>query len=216
MEAATSDDDEEVMMQLREEEIALMAMQRDLYKIKKGKNNEPSSFGTRSTYSIQSLGEECSYAQIRLKEVEDEIFWIKLEFFIDILALLIIVLVLVLTRKRHNECGIPVREWIIVFFAIWLSKSTFNLFKIIILRRNYDAKISFSATLFVIMNGLLVIWLIVGNIYWFSDSNDCADHDDTLWLNVVMLIILVVGYLVIAFYFLLLCTVPCIYFCSHV
>ena len=108
------------------------------------------------------------------------------------------------------------REWIIAFFVIWLSKSLFNLFKIPVLRRNYENRVSFSATLFVIMNGFLVIWLIVGNVFWFSDNNDCEDHDDTAWLNVLMLIILVIGYLVIAFYFLLLCTVPCIYFCSHV
>lgn len=124
--------------QLEEEQIALMAMQRDLFKIKKRKN-KPSSGGqssieTGSTYSVQSYGDESTYKEIIEREVEDEIKWIWIEFIIDIILLIIIILILIFTRKRQHECGIPVREWIMAFFIIWLSKSILNLFKIPVLR----------------------------------------------------------------------------------
>ena len=160
----------------------MMAMQRDLYKIKKKKNEQSgteSSMGSGSTYSVKSFGDESTYKQIIERDVEDEIKWIKIEFAIDIVLLAIIILVLIFTKKRSHECGIPVREWIMCFFIIWLSKSLINLFKIPVLRNNYENRLNFSATLFVVMNGFLVIWLIVGNVFWFSDANDCGDHDDT-------------------------------------
>lgn len=94
-------DDEEMAAQLRDEEIALMAMQRDLYKIKKKKQNDASSANaSTSTYSVQSFGDEDSFKNIRDKEVEEEIKWLKIEFYIDIAILIILILVLVLTRKR--------------------------------------------------------------------------------------------------------------------
>ena len=79
-----------------------MAMQRDLYKIKKKKKNMDTSSGnaSTSTYSVQSFGDEDSFKNIRDKEVEEEIKWLKIEFYIDIAILIIIILVLVLTRKR--------------------------------------------------------------------------------------------------------------------
>lgn len=212
-------DEAAMAMQLEEEQIALMAMQRDLYKIKMRKNKPSSgasSFETGSTYSVKSFGDESTYKEIMEKDIEDEVKWIYIEFIIDIILLIIIILVLALTKKRQHECGIPVREWIMAFFIIWLSKSTLNLFKIPVLRNNYENRLNFTAALFVVMNGFLVIWLIVGNVYWFSDSNDCADHDDTQWLNITMLVILIIGYVVIFIYFLLLCTVPCIYFYSNI
>ena len=57
-------DDEEMAQQLMDEEIALMAMQRDLYKIKKNKDDkssQSSSFASQTTYSIKSFGSESTY-----------------------------------------------------------------------------------------------------------------------------------------------------------
>ena len=90
--------------QLEEEQIALMAMQRDLFKIKKRKN-KPSSGGqssidSGSTYSVQSFGDESTYKEIMQREIDDEIKWIWIEFIIDIILLIIIILILALTKKR--------------------------------------------------------------------------------------------------------------------
>ena len=123
-------------------------------------------------------------------------------------------IVTLLSIHLHNNpqgCGIPVREWILVFFIIWLTKSTFNLFKIYILRNNYESRFTFSATLFIIMNGILVIWLFIGYALYYSDSNDCSHNPNTSFFNTLMFIMLLIGYIVIFIYFLLICTVPCIY-----
>lgn len=96
-------DEAAMAQQLEEEQIALMAMQRDLYKLKnrkKGSSNGQSSIDSGSTYSVKSFGDESTYREIMDKDIEEEIKWIKIEFFIDIAILTIIILVLALTKKR--------------------------------------------------------------------------------------------------------------------
>ena len=161
--------------------------------------------------SINSLGNERSFESIRQEEIENQVWRIKLEFYVDIVILAIIITLLSIHLSKHsNGCGIPVREWILVFFIIWLSKSTFNLIKIFVLRNNYKSKFTFSASLFVIMNGLLVIWLLIGYALYYSDGNDCA-KSDLSFFNTFMFIILLVGFLVIFIYIFIICVVPCLY-----
>ena len=55
--------------QLEEEKVALMAMQRDLYKVKNKRHvahpSYGSSYGTQSTYSLSSFnGDEKTYKEI--------------------------------------------------------------------------------------------------------------------------------------------------------
>lgn len=56
--------------------------------------------GSGSTYSVQSYGDESTYKELMEREIEEEIKWIKIEFYIDIVILTIILLVLIFTRKR--------------------------------------------------------------------------------------------------------------------
>ena len=51
--------------------------------------------------SINSLGEERSFDSIRQKQIEDDVFALKLEFFIDIVLLAIIVTLIVMNIKQH-------------------------------------------------------------------------------------------------------------------
>ena len=81
--------------------------------------------------------------------------------------LLVIVILLLVDRAKNSGCGIPIREWILIFFIIWLSKSTINLNKIWVMKRYYHLRISFSVLLFVVMNGLLVIWLLYGYYIYY-------------------------------------------------
>ena len=187
-----------------------MAMQQDINR--KFPDKKEKRYLDETMISINSLGNERTFSQIRQEEIEKQIWRIKLEFYIDIAVLALIVTLL--SIHLHNNlqgCGIPVREWILVFFIIWLTKSTFNLFKIYILRNNYESRFTFSATLFIIMNGILVIWLFIGYALFYSDSNDCSHNPNTSFFNTLMFIMLLIGYVVIFIYFALICTVPCIY-----
>ena len=169
-------------------------------------------YNDETMISVNSLGEERSFASIRQSEIDKQIWRIKLEFYIDIAVLaLVVTLISIHLHQNPNGCGIPVREWILVFFIIWLTKSTFNLFKIHVLRNAYESRFTFSATLFIIMNGILVIWLFIGYALYYSDSNDCSSKSNTSFFNTLMFIMLLIGYVVIFIYFLLLCTVPCLY-----
>jgi uncharacterized membrane protein len=162
--------------------------------------------------SINSLGEEKSFATIRQREIDKQVWMIKLEFYIDIAVLAIIItLISIHIHQNPHGCGIPVREWILVFFIIWLSKSTINLAKIYVLRNNYDNRFTFTASLFIIMNGILIVWLFVGYALYYSESNDCSRNPNTSFFNTLMFIMLLIGYVVIFIYFLLICTVPCLY-----
>ena len=165
--------DEEFVRQLMDEEVALMAMQQDMNR--KFPEKKEKRYNDETMISVNSLGEERSFASIRQSEIEKQIWRIKLEFYIDIAVLaLIVTLISIHLHQNPNGCGIPVREWILVFFIIWLTKSTFNLFKIYVLRNAYESRFTFTATLFIIMNGILVIWLFIGYALYYSDSNDCS------------------------------------------
>ena len=63
----------------------------------------------------------------------------------------------------------------------------------------------------VLVDGLLVVWLIYGNKLYYSKANDCASNKRTQFLSELMGCILYVGYLMIFIYFLILCTVPCLF-----
>jgi hypothetical protein len=74
-------------------------------------------------------------------------------------------------------------------------------------------RFTFTATLFIIMNGILVVWLFIGYALYYSDANDCGSKGNLAFFNTLMFIMLLIGYVVIFIYFLLLCTVPCLYIC---
>lgn len=51
---------------------------------------------------------------------------IKEEFFLDITLLIIALVILQLIREADPKgCAIPIREWLMVFFALYFSRSSF-------------------------------------------------------------------------------------------
>lgn len=193
-----------------------MAMQNDLNRRRKAKGNNNNGSGdsghSDSFLSLSTIGDQKEFGKIRQDQIDTEVSRMWIEFWIDIIILLVIVTFLVIDiRSNPKGCGIIVREWIIIFFVIWLSKSTFNLAKIYVLNNAYEKRLTFSAILFAVIYGLLIIWLIVGYCIYYSDKNDCASNPETSVANTIMLVILIVGYLIIFIYVVLICSVPCIY-----
>lgn len=56
----------------------------------------------------------------------------------------------------------------------------------------------------------MIIDLIYGNELYFSDKNDCDKKEQTAFMAEAMGSILFFGYIMMAFYLLLLCTIPCL------
>lgn len=50
-----------------------------------------------------------------------------------------------------------------------------------------------------------------GFSYFYSEKNDCDNHDSTAVLNSLMFVILFVGYFFCFMYFMIACTLPCLY-----
>lgn len=101
--------------------------------------------------------------------------------------------------------------WLEVFFALFALRSFFQLLKICVIKYCYRQRTPFEIIRLVLVDGLLVIWLIYGNKLYYSKENNCAENKRTQFLSELMGCILYVGYLMIFIYFLILCTVPCLF-----
>ena len=114
-------------------------------------------------------------------------------------------------KTQDHSCGIPVRMWLEVFFALCGVRSLFQLFKIFVIRFYYQHRHAYEIVRMIVIDGLLILWLIYGNQIFYSKENDCQKNEHTRFLNDFMGCILFLGYLMISLYLLLICTVPCLY-----
>ena len=143
---------------------------------------------------------------------EDEEKRIKNEFFLDICLLVITLVILeVVKYSDPRGCGIPLREWLMVFCALYFSRSTFQLVKIWVVRHHHSCRFYYDITAFVICNGSMIVWLCYGYMIFYSDKNNCDDFPETAFLNSVMFVILFIGYFLGFMYLMILCTLPCLY-----
>jgi len=108
-------------------------------------------------------------------------------------------------------CGIPLREWLIGFFSLYFSRSTFQLGKIYVVRHYNSYKFHYDCVAFVLANGSMAAWLYWGYDIFYSDKNDCDNYDTTAFLNSLMFVILFIGYFLCFVYLMILFTLPCLY-----
>ena len=101
--------------------------------------------------------------------------------------------------------------WLETFLSLFAFRSFTILFKIYIIRHFYDLRGRYELVRIFIVDSILIIWLTYGNELYFSDKNDCATKDSTVFMAETMGGILFFGYVMMAFYLLLLCTIPCLY-----
>ena len=120
------------LMMDEEEQTALNAIKRDLKK----RNNTSGDESMMQETSYESiLGTSKSFKEIRQGYISNETKNLWFEFAFDFTLLTIITIIILVQIFNHSGCGIPIREWILGFFTIWLLKSSFNLFKICVLNK---------------------------------------------------------------------------------
>lgn len=151
---------------LNDEDIAAQEAMERHYK----KNYE----GAQMDSSFESIGNTQSFKEVHDKAIETEIQSIIIQFYLNLSILVVVYIIILIEISKGNRCGIPVREWCLVFFTLWLGKGCFNMFKILVLRNAYESRSCFTFTLYMIMNSLLVIWIVIGSFWYFSAENDCA------------------------------------------
>jgi len=67
-----------------------------------------------------------SFGNLWTNVTEDQVKRVQQEFFMDIMLMLITCgILLVMIHYDPKGCGIPVREWLIGFFILYFSRSTF-------------------------------------------------------------------------------------------
>jgi hypothetical protein len=67
-----------------------------------------------------------SFGNLWTNVTEEQAKRVQSEFFMDMLLMFISVTILmVLKHYDPKGCGIPLREWLIVFFVLYFSRSTY-------------------------------------------------------------------------------------------
>lgn len=102
------------------------------------------------------------------------------EFLTDMVMLGTILLLLQMNAgASRKQCGIPIYQWLDVFFALFGLRSFYQLLKIYIIRNYYHRVFCFDLMKLVFIDGALVAWLIYGNSLYYSPLNDCARLPET-------------------------------------
>ena len=109
-------------------------------------------------------------------------------------------------------CGIPILMWHEVLFVLFGVRSFMNLLKIYIIRNFYSRRNYYNFMRFVIIDGLIIVWLVYGNMLYYSVKNNCEQNERTAFLDQFMGCILILGYVMMGFYLLVICTLPCLYY----
>lgn len=122
----------------------------------------------------------------------------------------VLVLFLILNFGLKSSCGIPIFTWCFVYFVILALRSLSNLAKIYIARNLPRYHNFYALASFVIMDGILLIWLIYGNIIFYSPENDCNTIEGSKVIFNLMFVLLMIGYFQMFVYALLIFCMPCL------
>lgn len=108
---------------------------------------------------------------------------------------------------QDTECGVPIRLWLQIFFALVAARCQFQLVKVVL---KMDS-MAFNLLRLLCFDGLLLTWLLYGNALYFSTSNDCSTNESTHSINALFVGALGLGYLGVAGYLFVLFTLPFVY-----
>ncbi len=136
----------------------------------------------------------------------------KQNFFVDMGLMILCLLVLEMQRDAYPQgCGIPLREWLMVFSVLYFTRSIFPLAKVYVSRYLPEYRLTYDVGAFAVANGLMICWMVYGFDIYFSDSNDCDNVSSTSFFSAIMFVILFIGYFICFVYLMIACTVPCLY-----
>ena len=164
-----------------------------------------------SYFSNNSFGVEMDFLSMWSQVTDEQVKKIQAEFCLDIILMTVVTWILWYCITYQKGCGIPVKQWLMVFFIMYFSRSSFQMLKILVLTYFYDYRTWYDIAAFTITNGAICGWLIYGFVLYYSDANDCDKVPDTAFFVSMMFVILFVGYIMIFVYVMMLCTVPCVY-----
>lgn len=116
------------------------------------------------------------------------------EVIVDLLFDALVVL-LILHFGRKVDCGIPIIKWCLYYFCFLAMRSLANYAKVALVRYYLPQHLNaYTLVSFVVIDGGFLLWLIYGNVLFYSSENQCKDSADSLVIYNLMLVLLIVGY----------------------
>ena len=117
-------------------------------------------------------------------------------------------------QKTHQEvkCGIPLVNWLNIFFIAFGARSLGNLARIYVIKNMRRKVMHYEIFRLLVIDGFLLAWIFYGNKLYYSKENDCEKIKSTKDLGQLMGVLLFIGYLMIGMYLVIMCTFPCLYF----
>ena len=111
------------------------------------------------------------------------------------LVFIAVILLFISLYGQQAKCGIPIFTWCLVYFIILLLKSLGNGVKIYFIRFNPRWLTYYSLLSFILFDGIMLGWLIYGNIIFYSNEDDCAIFASSKGLYYLMFFLLIIGYI---------------------
>lgn len=78
------------------------------------------------------MGVEMDFLSMWSQVTEEQKKKIRTEFAIDVILMALSVYLLTLSMQNQAGCGIPIKEWLLGFFVIYFSRSSFQMVKILV------------------------------------------------------------------------------------
>ena len=102
------------------------------------------------------------------------------------------------------KCGVPIIGWglgLILIFAAFQISEIINIF---VVQYFYSSRAYYNIVQIVLFSTVLFVWLVYGNIIYFSDENDCAENEEMQVPLFLMRMFLILGYVFMVYFACLL------------
>jgi hypothetical protein len=76
--------------------------------------------------------------------------------------------------KKTIKCGIPIIEWMYIFFILLAIRALCNLLRLLIINRNRNQMFMYEVFRMIVVDGIIILWLLYGHSLYFSNENNCG------------------------------------------
>lgn len=163
--------------------------------------------------AIQDTIPMMRYSSLKTKLCDEKRNDILCEYLIVFLVIFpaVIVLWYFIVKDKSAHCDIMVREWSAILLTIYLIWRTISLIQIVVMYECFENKHISSYIIFLFGASFTFAWVIVGNVWFSSDKNNCKEIESTEPYWWLMLFLIIIGDFFMFVYIIALFIIPCIF-----
>jgi len=102
--------------------------------------------------------------------------------------------VMVIYLGKDADCGIPILNWNLGYLLLLTLRSISSLIKVILTRYYFEYANTWTLASYLFVDGSFLIWLIYGNILFYSSKNLCGTLPESKVIYNLMQVLLIIGY----------------------